>query len=98
MPPIEVDREGRLLLSVHVQPGASQSRIVGRHGDALKIRVAAPPEAGRANQAVVDLLAETLGLSRHAVELVSGRSSRHKCLRITGLTPEQLAARLPVPL
>jgi len=71
-----------IMLRVHVQPGAGRSAIVGRHGDALKIKVAAPPEGGRANEAVTELLASTLGVPRAAVNLVAGATSRTKRFRI----------------
>ena len=57
-----------VVLRVHVQPGAGRSAVVGRHGDALKVRVAAPPEGGRANEACRALVAETFGLAASAVE------------------------------
>ena len=91
---ISVDRDGHPVLSVLVQPGASRDRIVGRHGEALKVRVSAPPEAGRANQAVQGLLAEVLGTPARAIELVSGAASRRKRFRFLDLTPDDLAGRL----
>ena len=57
-------------LQLRVSPGARRAHVVGRHGDAWKVRVAAPPEGGRANEAVVRLVAETLSLPRDAVTLV----------------------------
>ena len=74
-----------VVLHVHVQPGAGRSAVVGRHGAALKIRVAAAPEGGRANEACADLLAETFGLKRAQVELVNGQSSRAKQFKLTGV-------------
>ena len=71
-----------IVLRVHVQPGAGRTEVVGRHGDALKVRVAAPPEGGRANQAVAQLLATTLGVAPSNVTLVSGSASRSKRFRI----------------
>ncbi len=71
-----------IVLRVHVQPGAGRTTIVGRHGDALKVKVAAPPEGGRANQAVTELLASTLGMPASAVNLVSGATNRSKRFRI----------------
>ena len=65
-----------IVLRVHVQPGAGRSAVVGRHGDALKVRVAAPPVDGRANEATRALLAEALGLPEADVELTAGPSSR----------------------
>lgn len=91
---VDVDRDGHLLLSVHVQPSARRTEVVGPHGDALKVRVTAPPEAGKANRAVAELLATTLGMPTGAVELVSGASSRRKRYRLTGLTPDDLTHRL----
>jgi uncharacterized protein (TIGR00251 family) len=79
-----------VVLRVHVQPGAGRSAATGRYGDALKIRVAAPPEGGRANQATIALIASLLGVPERHVELVSGQSSRAKRLRIEGVHVSEL--------
>lgn len=91
---LDLDRDGNVLLSVHVQPGARRSEVVGRHGDALKVRVAALPEDGKANRAVVALVAEALGVAAGDVTLVSGASSRRKRLRIAGTAAEAVSERL----
>jgi uncharacterized protein YggU (UPF0235/DUF167 family) len=67
---------------------------VGRHGEAWKVRVAAPPEGGRANDAVRRLLAETLALPVQAVSVVSGHGSRDKLVRLAGIGPEETERRL----
>jgi uncharacterized protein (TIGR00251 family) len=69
-------------LQVHVQPRASRTRIVGRHGDALKVQVQATPVGGAANAAVVALLAETLGVPPRAVRLRHGAASRDKLFEV----------------
>ena len=79
---------------VRVAPGASRAGIVGRHGEAWKVRVAAPPEGGRANDAVVRLLAETLSVPREAVTLVSGHGGRDKIVELAGIGPSQIERRL----
>ncbi len=81
-------------LRLRVAPGAARARVVGRHGDAWKVRVAAPPEGGRANDAVVRLLADTLALPREAVTLVSGHGTRDKIVELVGVGPEQIERRL----
>ena len=81
-------------LRLRVSPGAGRAQIVGRHGDAWKVRVAAPPEGGRANDAVVRLLADTLALPREAVTLVSGHGTRDKIVELVGVGPEQIERRL----
>ena len=81
-------------LRLRVSPGARSARVVGRHGQAWKVRVAAPPEGGRANDAVVRLLAETLSLPRGAVTLVSGHGARDKVVRLDGLDQTQIERRL----
>jgi uncharacterized protein YggU (UPF0235/DUF167 family) len=73
---------------LRVLPGAPQPGIVGRYGDAWKVRVAAAPEAGKANDAVLDLLARTLDVPRHDLELTAGRASRDKVVVLEGLTSE----------
>ena len=77
--------EGGAVLAVHVQPGAGRTEVVGRYGDALKFRVAAPPTGNRANDAVVELVAKEFNLSRADISVVSGASSRQKRLRLTGV-------------
>jgi uncharacterized protein len=81
-------------LRLRVAPGAARASVVGRHGDAWKVRVAAPPEGGRANDAVVRLLAETLALPREAVRLVSGHGARDKIVELAGVGLEQIERRL----
>jgi uncharacterized protein (TIGR00251 family) len=81
-------------LKVKAVPGASRSEIVGRLGAALKIRVAAPPEGGKANREILDLLAERLGLPAASVTLVSGAASPAKVVELLGITAEQAWARL----
>jgi uncharacterized protein len=79
---------------LRVSPGAHSAHVVGRHGEAWKVRVAAPAEGGRANEAVVRLLAETLSLPREAVTLVSGHGARDKIVQLAGLDSTQIAHRL----
>ena len=81
-------------LRLRVAPGASAPGVVGRHGDAWKVRVAAAPERGRANDAVLELLADTLAVPRGSVTLVSGGSSRNKVVELSGLTPDEIERRL----
>ena len=81
-------------LKVKAVPGASRSEIVGRLGEALKVRVAAPPEGGKANREILELLAEKLGLPADGVTLVSGAASAAKVVALRGVTAEQAWARL----
>ncbi|HYF45936.1 MAG TPA: DUF167 domain-containing protein [Acidimicrobiales bacterium] len=86
----DVEKSGDLLLSVHAQPGAGRSQVVGRHGDALKIRVAAPPTLGRANEELIGLVADVFGVKPAAVELVSGAGGRQKRFRVKGVDPDDV--------
>jgi uncharacterized protein len=82
-------------LRLRVVPGTSKNPgVVGRYGTAWKIRVAAPPERGAANRAVLELLASTLGVPQAAVRLVSGRASRDKMVEVAGLGPGEIEDRL----
>lgn len=81
-------------LKIKAVPGASRSEIVGRLGESLKIRVAAPPEGGKANREVLALLAAKLGLAAARVTLISGQSSPAKVIEVSGCTAEQAWARL----
>ena len=83
-----------VVLHVHVQPGAGRSAVVGRHGAALKVRVAAVPEGGRANEACAELLAETFGLKRAQVELATGAGSRAKQFTLTGVDLDTFRTQL----
>jgi uncharacterized protein (TIGR00251 family) len=79
---------------LRVSPGAGRAQIVGRHGDAWKVRVMAAPEQGRANEAVLRLLADALAIPRDTLELVSGHSGRDKIVELTGLGPALVERRL----
>jgi uncharacterized protein YggU (UPF0235/DUF167 family) len=81
-------------LRLRVSPGARNAGVVGRHGEAWKVRVAARPEGGRANEAVVRLLADALSLPRDAVTLVSGHGARDKIVQLAGLDSTQVERRL----
>jgi len=81
-------------LSLRVAPGAVRAGVVGRHGDSWKVRVAAAPEAGKANAAVVRLLAETLALPAADVAIVSGHTSRDKTVELRGIDGDELERRL----
>jgi uncharacterized protein len=76
--------DGTIELAIKVVPGASRSAIAGVLGDRLKVRVAAPAEGGKANRALVRLLAEWLGVRE--VEIIAGGSSAEKTVRVTGLS------------
>ena len=94
----EVDDEGGLLVAVHAQPGAGRSHVVGRHGDALKVRIAVPPVNDRANAAIATLLAEQFGVKDKDVTLVSGSKSRQKRFRITGVDLDEVDRLLEAAL
>ena len=77
--------EDGVRLTLHVQPRASRTELAGRHGDALKVRIAAPPVDGAANAELVRFLAELLGVAKSAVEIVSGESGRRKVVAVHGV-------------
>jgi uncharacterized protein (TIGR00251 family) len=77
-------------LRLRVSPGARRTEIAGRHGDGWKIRVAAPPENGRANEAALRLLAERLGLPRRALTIVSGHNAREKVVQLQGISADRV--------
>jgi uncharacterized protein (TIGR00251 family) len=82
------------VLRLHVQPGAGRTQVTGTFGSALKVRVAAPPEGGRANAAVLKLLAERLDLPESSFELTTGDKSRAKRVLIRGAEPAALVRTL----
>jgi uncharacterized protein len=79
---------------LRISPGAARSAVVGRHGDGWKVRVAASPEGGRANEAIVRLLAERLELPRRSVAVVSGHTGRDKIVELTGIDEDEARRRL----
>lgn len=81
-------------LSLRVSPGASRPSVVGRYGTAWKIRVAEPPEDGKANAAVVRLLAAELGVARRDIKIVAGLASRDKTLVLAGIDSDEMERRL----
>lgn len=81
-------------LAIHVVPRASKSEICGYQGDALKVRLQAPPVDGKANKALCAFIADKLDLPPRDVTLATGATGRHKTLRIPSLLPEEVMARL----
>lgn len=84
MPAWLTETEDRITLRLHVQPGAKRTEVGGTHGDALKMRLAAPPVDGRANDELITFLADSFGVPKRRVELVSGAAGRRKCVTIHG--------------
>jgi len=86
--------DGRLVLTLHIQPGAKKTEVAGEHGDALKLRLAAPPVDGKANAALLAFLADHLAVAKQSVVLKSGQTSRRKVVEVDGLAAEAAAERL----
>jgi hypothetical protein len=86
---------GGVRFEVHAKPRAKASRVVGVHGDALDLAVAAPPVDGAANDAIVRFLAERFGVPRASVHIVRGASSRVKLVEIAGVSLDAARAALP---
>lgn len=86
--------DGAISLTLHIQPGAKKTEFAGLHGDALKIRLAAPPVDGKANEALIRFIADTLGLAKSAVNLKSGQTSRRKVVEVQGASVASVAGLL----
>jgi uncharacterized protein (TIGR00251 family) len=82
------------ILPVKAHPGSRRNGILGTHDGALRLAVSQAPEKGKANTALIKLLAEILGLSKNRIELVSGETSPHKKFLIRGLAVEELSATM----
>jgi hypothetical protein len=76
------EEAGAVVLTLHVQPGAKRTEVAGAHGDALKVRLAAPPVEGKANAELLRFLAAAFGVPARAVTLVRGETSRQKVVRV----------------
>jgi uncharacterized protein (TIGR00251 family) len=85
---------GSVRISVYVQPRASKTEIAGMHGDALKIRLTAPPVDNAANAALIEFIAGKLGIPKGSVRVAAGAASRRKTVEIAGVTPDAVAAAL----
>lgn len=85
------EKDGYVTFKVRVVPRASRSEIVGEHDGALRVRIAAPPVDGAANEELVRLLARKLGVSRSAIRITGGQTSKLKLISVTGVSPAALA-------
>ena len=83
-------------IALKVVPASRRDQVVGALGDRLKVKVAAAPEDGKANKAVCELLAKSLGLSSRDVSIIAGHSNPEKTALVIGLTPADVAAKLGV--
>ena len=88
------ESNGTVTFAVKVVPRASKNQIAGVEGDAVKIRLNAPPVEGKANDALIEFLADMLDLSRSQIEIMTGHTSRHKVVRVRGATGKLIEERL----
>jgi len=84
-----------VILEVRVVPRSSKAGLAGRQGDALRVRLHAPPVEGAANAELIELLADALGLPKRAVSIVGGEHARSKQVRLTGVDEASVRRRLP---
>lgn len=89
-PPRVQATAGGVRVTVRVQPRAARSEIAGVHGDALKVRLTAPPVDGAANEALIRFLATTFGIPVRAITIVAGASSRTKIVELEGITEDRV--------
>ncbi len=92
----EVTGDGAVRFGVKVVPGASQTEIVGAYGQRLKVRISAPPEDGKANRAVAEVIATALGVKVNAVKIVAGLANAQKVVEVRGLNAGDISKRLGV--
>ena len=91
------DTKNGVVINVLATPRAARNQIQGLHGDAIKIRLKAPPVDGKANEALVDFLSEILGIPQRQITLVAGQTNRQKRLSVQGLTMELVRLKLGFP-
>lgn len=85
-------KDNGLLFKIKVQPGASKNRVIGFSGDALKIKLTAPPEKGKANEQLIEFLAEKLQIKKASLSIIKGFKSREKIIKIQEIKEEDLRA------
>jgi len=88
------ESNGMVTLTIKVVPRANKNQIVGIEGDALKIRLKAPPVEGKANDALIQFLAEVLGVARAQIEIVAGHTARRKTVRVRGISARVVQDRV----
>jgi len=88
------DAQKGAAFAVRVVPRASKNEIAGQVGDAIKVRLTAPPVEGKANEALIAFLAQELGVRKSQVEIVAGETSRDKVISVLGLSPAEVEERL----
>jgi uncharacterized protein (TIGR00251 family) len=86
--------EGGTAFAVRVVPRASKNEVSGRYGQAIKIRLTAPPVEGSANRALIDFLSQILDVRKNQIEILAGHSARDKIVCVVGLTPQEVETRL----
>jgi uncharacterized protein (TIGR00251 family) len=92
--PMAQPTETGVTVKVRVQPKASRNQVESYQAGTVKVRVTAPPQGGKANAAIVSLLAQTLGVAKSRVRIIRGGASRDKTVSVESLTPEEVQARL----
>ena len=94
--PLIVTQHGDVVrFAVRVQPRASRSEVIGVHGKALRVRLSAPPVNGAANEALVELLSDVLGVPRRAIRIHSGHAARSKVIEVEGVSAESVRRLAP---
>ena len=96
-PFFDITKEG-FSLRVNVQPGAGRDAIIGTHGDALKLRVVAPPVSGKANESVIAVLSRALDIPSGDLEITSGATARIKKVRVKNIEQDEFEVRLRVAI
>ncbi|AKG53881.1 hypothetical protein DGWBC_1229 [Dehalogenimonas sp. WBC-2] len=84
----------RTIIAIRIQPGSAQTIVAGRYGDAIKIKVSAAPERGKANAALIAFLSQQLGVSKDAIDILRGHTSRNKTIAIEGVEEAEVIKRL----
>lgn len=96
LPPyLQQEKSGAVLIHLRIQPGASRSGLAGPHGDRYRLRLRSPAQDGQANRELLRFLSDALGVPKSNLELVRGRSSRNKTVRIEGRSAQTLLSMLP---
>lgn len=96
MKPANERRNVPIRLAVYIQPGASKTELAGLHGGLIKIRIASPPVDNAANRALVEFVAERLGLAKRQVRIVAGLTNRRKVLELDAVSASEFAAAFPL--